>query len=135
MRAERLTAEVERELVAAWKAGDRRAGDRLVRANQPLLSKIASKYLGRAPYDDLMQEGNLGLLRAMQLFDPTRGVRFMTYATWWARAFMRILWLGFPSVVHVPPQCGARSIVPADDSLDAPLEQGVDDTWLQHLAS
>jgi RNA polymerase primary sigma factor len=81
-----LTAEEEQELARRTQAGDREAERRLVEANLRLVVKIARRYRHRGlPLADLVEEGNLGLLRAARKFRPDRGTRFSTYATWWIR--------------------------------------------------
>jgi RNA polymerase primary sigma factor len=81
-----LTAEQERELAQRVAAGDQAAREHLIRANLRLVINIAQKYTRRGlPLLDLVQEGNIGLMRAVDKFDPARGHRFSTYATWWIR--------------------------------------------------
>jgi len=83
-----LSAEEERDLARRWRdAGDRKAAEKLASSHMRLVVRIARDYGGYGlPLHDLIAEGNVGLVRALDGFDPDRGVRFATYAMWWIRS-------------------------------------------------
>ena len=81
-----LDAGEERDLSRRAHEGEESARKRLIESNLRLVISIAKKYRGRGvPFEDLIQEGNAGLIRAVEKFDPEMGNRFSTYATWWIR--------------------------------------------------
>ncbi len=85
-----LTIDEERQLARRFRDGDARAGHRLVEANLRFVVKVAFEYRAyglRMP--DLIQEGNIGLLRAVEKFDPDRQIRLISYAVWWIRAYVQ----------------------------------------------
>lgn len=81
-----LTAEEERELARRIDQGDMAARDRMIESNLRLVVKIAKRYMNRGlPFLDLIEEGNLGLIKAVERFKLSKECRFSTYATWWIR--------------------------------------------------
>ena len=98
-----LTADEERCLAYRIEDGDCAARDHLVRANLRLVVKLARSYLGRGlPLDDLIAEGNLGLLRAVEGFDPSMNTRFSTYATYWIKQSMKRAIVNTAKTVRLP---------------------------------
>lgn len=81
-----LTADEEQDYARRMQRGDLTARDVLITHNLRLVVYVAKRYLGRGlPLLDLVEEGNLGLMHALEKFDPDRGFRLSTYATWWIR--------------------------------------------------
>lgn len=98
-----LRPEEERELAQRYRAdGDREAARILVWSHVRLVARVARRYRGyQLPLEDLVSQGMLGLLRALQHFDPDRGVRFSTYALWWVRAEIQVYAMRQWSAVRV----------------------------------
>src|SRR5215203_3847288 len=85
-KGELLTHAEEIDLSKRAKADDQKARQRLIEKNLRLVVSVAKKYCGMGlPFEDLIQEGNIGLMKAVEKYDPERGFRFSTYATWWVR--------------------------------------------------
>jgi RNA polymerase primary sigma factor len=98
-----LTASDEQELAVAIGQGDLRARDRMVRANLRLVVNIARGYTGKGlNLQDLIEEGNLGLLRAVEGFDPGMGTRFSTYASYWIKQSIKRALINSAKTIRIP---------------------------------
>ncbi len=102
-RAKLLTAEEEIDLSRRLRKGDMRARDEMIRSNLRLVVNIAKNYCNRGLlFLDLIEEGNLGLLRAVEKFDPKVGCRFSTYASWWIRQAIKRSLMNSSKPVEIP---------------------------------
>ena len=98
-----LTADEEKMLARRIAEGDKLARDRMVRANLRLVVNIARGYVGKGlALQDLIEEGNLGLLRAVQGFDPTMGTRFSTYASYWIKQSIKRALVNTAKPIRIP---------------------------------
>src|SRR3989440_4629304 len=98
-----LTADQEKELSYRINEGEKEARDQMVRANLRLVVNIARAYSNKGlPLQDLIEEGNLGLLRAVEGFDPTMGTRFSTYASYWIKQSIKRALVNTAKTIRVP---------------------------------
>lgn len=125
-----LTRDDECALALRARKGDGSARQKLVQHSLAYVVLFALKqHRGSVRLDDLIQEGNLGLMRAAELFDPHAGNRFLTYATWWIRAYIGRFLKQARSTVR--PRSG--TVAQADFSLDTPIGEDGEDDWLERL--
>jgi len=98
-----LTANEEKELSYGIEQGDKACRDRMVRANLRLVVNIARAYTGKGlPLQDLIEEGNLGLLRAVEGFDPAMNTRFSTYASYWIKQSIKRALVNSAKTIRIP---------------------------------
>jgi RNA polymerase primary sigma factor len=108
-KAKLLTHQEEIDLSKRVKRGDNAARKRLIEKNLKLVVSIAKKSRGRGlSFEDLIQEGNIGLIRAVEKFDPDRGFRFATYATWWIRQAVQRAVADKGRTIRVPVRIGDK---------------------------
>lgn len=127
-----LTREEEYELSRRVRKGDEAARTELARANLPFVVAVARKFAGRggARLDDLVQEGNVGLMKAIEHFDAKKNVRFATYAVWWIRAYITRYLKDNRSHVRGGEH---ERVSMSDFSLDAPLDDDAEGTYVERL--
>jgi len=98
-----LSAEGEKDLASLVQSGDHEAREQMIRANLRLVVSIAKNYVNRGlGFMDLIEEGNMGLLKAVEKFDPEAGCRFSTYATWWIKQSIRRSLINSVKTVRIP---------------------------------
>jgi RNA polymerase primary sigma factor len=121
-----LTHAEEIDLSKRAKSGDKGARQRLIEKNLRLVVSVAKKYRGMGlPFEDLIQEGNIGLMKAVEKFDPDRGWRFSTYATWWVRQAVQRAVADKGRTIRVPVHMGdkIRKMARAYNELSAKMER------------
>jgi len=131
-----LTREAEYDLSNKSRAGDKTARRLLINHNVAFVLSMCRRYQGKGcRMDDLVQEGMIGLLKAVEHFDPAKGNRFSTYASWWIRAYVQKFLRDMRATVKpvIAPPGEERRALPRDFSLDTPIGDDDDTTWLDRL--
>ncbi len=125
-----LSRDEERALAMRARTGDLPAREKLLRHNLAFVATVARRQLRRSVrLEDLIQEGNVGLMRAVETFDPRVGTRFSTYAVWWIRAYVGKYLEGARSAVRPP----GGEVAPSDVSLDDAGEDGESASCLDRI--
>jgi RNA polymerase primary sigma factor len=125
-----LTHQEEIDLSKRAKKGDKAARKKLIEKNLRLVVSVAKKSRGRGlPFEDLIQEGNIGLMRAVEKFDSDRGFRFSTYATWWIRQAVQRAVADKGRTIRIPVHVGEkmRKMARTYNELWAELERAPSD--------
>jgi RNA polymerase primary sigma factor len=121
-----LTHQEEIDLSKRAKQGEEKARRRLIEKNLRLVVSVAKRYRGYGlPFEDLIQEGNIGLMKAVEKFDPDKGNRFSTYATWWVRQAVQRAVADKGRTIRVPVHMGEkiRKVFRAYNELSTELER------------
>ena len=136
-----LSADDEKRLAHAIARGDAAARDHMVRANLRLVVNIARGYANRGlPLPDLIEEGNLGLLRAVEGFDPKVGTRFSTYASYWIKQSIKRALINSGKTIRIPAYMveqpdGGWSLgeIVRDENMKCPAEVLLDEDTMKHV--
>jgi RNA polymerase nonessential primary-like sigma factor len=137
-RAPLLSGEDERHFAARARAGDFQARQTMIEHNLRLVVSIAKNYLGRGlPLSDLIEEGNLGLMHAIDKFEPERGFRFSTYSTWWIRQSVERALMCQARLVRLPVHIvrELNQVLRARWSLEAEADGDLQAGSIEHIAT